>query len=69
MPKLTWEPSRVGCYWDSGEFHIGTRVAVENGKQIFTYPQSGYCLMRNREELGLYKTLKSAQRAAEKVSD
>jgi hypothetical protein len=67
MTKLNWEPAAVGCYWNAGEFTISTRVTYSQGKAVLTYPSSGYALTQNREERGIYKTLKAAQRAAEKL--
>ena len=61
---MIWEPSKVGCYWNSGDFHIATRVAFENGREVLTWPKSGYVLTRKFVELGIFKTLKAAQRAA-----
>lgn len=66
--KLTWTHSQVGCYWYAGSFTIATRVLVENGKMVFTYPKSGYVLTQSFEELGIYKTLAKAQKAAEKYA-
>jgi len=65
---MKWTPAKVGCWWYSGEFTIGTRVSFENGKTVLTYPKSGYVLTRKREEVGLYKTLRAAQRAASKAA-
>jgi hypothetical protein len=69
MKRLTWTPAAVGCYWNAGDFHIGTSVLYLHGKPVLTFPQSAYVLMRNRVELGRYKTLRAAQRAAELVFD
>lgn len=51
---MEWIPAKVGCYWTSGEFFIATT----------TDSRGSYCLTRNREEVGHYKTLRAAQRAA-----
>jgi len=64
---MKWTPAKVGCWWYSGEFTIGTRVSFENGEMVYTYPKSGYVLTRDREELGIYPTLRGAQEAASKV--
>ncbi len=69
MPDLTWVPAAIGCYWSAGDFTIGTCVQYENGKPILTFPKSHYLLTRNRDEIGRYKTLKAAKRAAEKVAN
>lgn len=66
---LAWTPSKIGCYWNAEEYHIATRVLIENGKQVLTYPKSGYVLTRYFEELGVFKSLKSAQLAAQKIED
>lgn len=65
--KLTWTPAKVGCYWSAGLFFISTRILVQDGKMVMTYPQSGYVLRCDRQELGIFKTLKAAQRAAQKA--
>lgn len=63
--KLNWVQAAIGCYWSADdEWEICTRVSIVNGKHVLTYPQSGYALSRNRQEIGLYKSLKAAQRAA-----
>lgn len=64
---LDWAPSKVGCYWNAAEYHIAIRVLIENGKQVLTYPKSGYVLTRDFEELGVFKSLKAAQLAAQKI--
>jgi hypothetical protein len=62
MP-LTWIPASVGCYWDAGEYHISTYTT--GASQIPPFPDSGYRLTRNREEIGCYKGLATAKRAAD----
>jgi hypothetical protein len=66
--KLEWEQAKVGCHWMAADFFISTRITYENGKAILTYPRSGYVLTHNRAEVGMYKTLKAAQRAAQKIA-
>jgi len=55
---MEWIPAKVGCHWSSGEFYISTCSIPDN-------KESHYRLLWNREEYGLYKTLRTAQRAAE----
>jgi hypothetical protein len=68
-PKLEWKPAKVGCYWfaERGQkfFAISTVVQYQNGQAILTFPSSYYALYANTHELGRFKTLKEAQRAAE----
>lgn len=62
---LVWEPAEVGCYWNSGPFHIATyRMAGDDGTS-YAFPASGYRLTREFIELGNYPTLEEAQAAAE----
>lgn len=69
--RLDWVPAKVGCYWDSaaGGYVIHTRVT---GAWPPRWPESGYVLTRDsgrgRDEVGVYKTLKAAQRAAEAIA-
>lgn len=67
--KLTWTQADVGCYWTADTFTISTRVVFRDGRTVYTYPDSGYVLTRNRRELGTYRTLAAAQRAAQALSD
>lgn len=63
--QLNWIQGAIGCYWSADDsWQIRTRVAIVNGKHVLTYPQSGYVLSRNYREIGLYKSLKAAQRTA-----
>ena len=67
--RLNWTPAKVGCSWSTREFCISTRVTVRNGRAVLTYPDSGYVLVRiPGEEIGLYKTLRAAQLAAERIA-
>lgn len=64
--KRVWTPASVGCHWNSGPYIISTRVLVLHGKPMYTHPESGYVLYKEREgEIGIYKTLRDAQMAVE----
>jgi len=63
-PKLTWTPAVVGYYWNAPEgFHIATFASYRGG----ALTDAGYRLLRNREPLGEYHTLKAAQLAGERI--
>ena len=70
--KLIWEPAKVGCWWHSKDkqgrnYTIGTSVTYRDGEAILTFPESAYVLTVDFEERGRYKSLKAAQRGAEKL--
>ncbi len=58
---MTWTPAKVGCYWNSGPYHIGTFQTIEDGRIM----GSGYRLSVNGKRLGEFYTLAMAQRRAE----
>ncbi len=66
MTPLQWKPASVGCHWHAGDFWISTVVMVRGGQFVTTFPDSHYALLRKGEALGKFKTLKAAQRAAER---
>ena len=68
MANLTWIPARVGCYWNAGEFSISTTTVLRDGKPL-PFPDSGYSLMQNQNEVSVYPTLEKAQLAAEILRD
>jgi hypothetical protein len=55
---ITWIPARVGCHWfsEDGNYTISTWLCGT---------ESGYKLLRNRDEIGSYPTLAEAKDAAE----
>jgi hypothetical protein len=68
--KLEWIQAAIGCYWSADGFRIHTSTEVIDGKLALTFPQSGYVLSRTEENrrLGIFKTLRAAQNAAEVLS-
>ncbi len=66
-PALVWVPASVGCHWSAtapdGDFHISTYC--RGG--VYTFPASGYRLVRNFDVLGEYETLDEAKAAAERA--
>lgn len=62
---MTWTPAKVGCYWDSGEYHISTFQVIgpfDGSGRL----RSGYRLSREREPIGEYRTFEEATDAAER---
>lgn len=73
--KMQWKPASVGCHWFASRetrfgpqhFAISTRTLYINGQPVRTFPESGYALYCNTAELGIFKTLRAAERAAERT--
>ena len=55
---LQWTKAKVGCYWNSGNYTIGT---VSGGG----LPPS-YYLFFDKNQIGVFPTLEAAQQEAER---
>ncbi len=62
VKPMEWTKADIGCYWNSGEFHISSQTVIKNGRRMLG--KSGYMLTKNRHQIGIFKTLQAAQLAA-----
>ena len=63
--SLVWTKAQVGCYWQSGPWHISSVSAVRAGRIVYSCPGSYYSVRRNRKELGRFATLDEAKEFAD----
>jgi len=59
--NLTWKMAHVRLYWFADGFSICTCITMKGGKVV----QSGYKLLQNRDNIGMFNTLQAAQDEAE----